>query len=160
MAKHVFLYKCRPTNQSSGDREAIFHRNESLRFVIRDAFAQQGVKACQADADLSSKLSETILCLIEQTGANAGAVRRRAQLFATWKLLAISERGRPTPGAWGEFLTEVLGPEWTSKVTPDDFEALGPLNTAVEKLLVQPQWSAVHCGHVAMTCMSLLSLQI
>jgi len=146
------------TSLISGNDESIFGRNESLRLIVRRAFSEHGAEACKADADLSTRLSEAILCVIEQAGTNDGAVRRRAQLFATRRLLAISEPGRPVSDCWGEFLTEALGPEWTSRVTLDDFKAVGPINTAVEKLLVQPQWCAVHDGHVAMSCMSILSL--
>ncbi len=156
MAKRVWKNKCRPTNHSSGDREAVFLRNESLRSIIRDAFAQQGAKPYQRDVDLSTKLSEQILCLIEQTGAKGDALRRKAQLFAAFTLLRISKRSQTAPKTRAKFLSDLLGPEWRSTVRIGDLCALDPINTALEELLVQPQWSAVLGGHVALSCISLL----
>lgn len=151
--------KCRPTTLNSVNPEAIFLRNESLRLIIREAFAEQGAKACQADADLSTKLSEETFSLIERTGAQGDVLRRRVQLFATFTLLTISECSSDVaPEIAAEFLAGVVGPQLASTITKDDFKALDPINTSMKYLLVQPQWAAVHGGHLAMTCMSLLSL--
>jgi hypothetical protein len=127
--------------------------------IIREAFAEQGAKPCQADADLSTKLSEETFSLIERTGAKGDLRRRRVQLFATSTLLSISERSSEVaPEIAAVFLADVLGPELVSTITEDDFEELDPINTTIKYLLVQPQWAAAHGGHLAMTCMSLLSL--
>jgi hypothetical protein len=143
----------------SGKEDAIFLRNDALRAIIRKTFLAQGGKACQADADLSTKLSEATLILIERTGAKGDVLRRRVQLFATFTLLTISECSSDVaPEIAGKFLAGVLGPDLASTITKDDFKELDPINTAIEYMLIQPQWAAVHGGHLAMTCMSLLSL--
>ena len=159
MSRRPSQGNCRPTTRNSGTREAIFLRNESLRLIIREAFAEQGAKPCQADADLSTRLSEETFRLIERTGAQGDALRRRVQLFATFTLLSIRERSSEVaPEIAAVFLADVLGPELASTITEDDFNELEPINTAIKYQLVQPQWAAVHGGHLAMTCMSLLSL--
>jgi hypothetical protein len=143
----------------SRNEDAVFLRNESLRAIIRKTFQAQGAMPCQTDADLSTKLSEEAFNLIERTGAHGEALRRRVQLFATFALLTISECSSDVaPEIAAEFLTSVLGRELASTITEDDFKALDPINNAMKYLLIQPQWAAVHGGHIAMTCMSLLSL--
>jgi hypothetical protein len=158
MAKRPSKNKRQLKNQSSGDQEAVFLRNESLRLIIHRAFAEQGAQAGQADAELSTKLSEEMLRLLEQTEEDGNIVRRCAQLFATVKLLEISEHGHPAPLTTAEFVTDVLGLELASTMTKSDYSTLDPINAAMTKLLTEPQWVAVHNGHIAMGCMSLLSL--
>jgi hypothetical protein len=139
-----------PTIRSINE-DAVFARNESLRDIIFKTFQAQGAKPCQADADLSTKLSEEAFNLIEQTGAHGDVLRRRVQLFATFALLTISECSSDVaPEIAAELLVGVLGRELASTITKDDFKALDPMNDAMKYLLIQPEWAAVHGGHVAM----------
>jgi len=140
-----------------GNDAPVLAGNELLSLIIRQAFARRGAEVRWADAELSSTLSKAILYVIE-AGASGVAVRRQAQLFAARRLLAISEPERNLSKGYGNFLREVLGPNWISTVTLEDFAAVGRINTAVEELLAQPKWSTVHDGHVAMSCVSILSL--
>ena len=158
MSKLPSKGKSSSTAMRSRKEDAIFLRNKSLRAIIRKTFLAQGGKACKADADLSTKLSFETFRLIERTGARGDVLRRRVELFAAFTFLMISEGSSDVePKIKAEFLEDVLGSELASTITLGDFNALGPINTAMLCLLVQPQWTAVHGGHLAMTCMSLLS---
>jgi hypothetical protein len=154
----VYSRRERPTTSVIvGSDAPVLAGNELLSLIIRRAFAKRSAQVRWPDPELSSRLSKAILCVIEQMGASGVAFRAQAQLLAARKLLAIGEPERDLSDGWGDFLDEVLDSDWTSKVTLDDFSAVGRINTAVEELLAQPQWSTVHDGHMAMSCVSILS---
>jgi hypothetical protein len=66
--------------------------------------------------------------------------------------------GRAPVQVTADFMAEVMGAENALTLTKADIKVLDPINAALKNMLVQPAWASVHGGHVAMSCMSLLSL--
>jgi hypothetical protein len=156
---HAEVHRSTPSSRSSENDELTFKRNESLRTIIRAAFRAQGVSLVEADYDLSTRLSNKTLKVIEASGgARGAALERRVQLFATLTLLSIKRRRQPTPHQTAEFMVYVMGRKNAQKTTEADFKAFDSINVALNRLLDRPAWAGVHAGHAAMSCVSLLSL--
>ena len=130
----------------------------SLRRIIRTQFALRGAKPTQNDADLSSKLSEETMRVLEAGGASGVTLQRRVQLFASVTLLELQIGEKPKPEQLAPFLEDTMGLDGARVLTRDDWSALNTARKEMSALIADPKWSMVHGGHIAMSCLTLLSL--
>ena len=133
-------------------------RAVSLRRIIRTQFALRGTKPTQIDADLSSKWSEETMKVLEEGGASGVALQRQIQLFASVTLLELKVGKKPRPEQLAPFLENTLGLEGARALTREDWSALNEARGKMSVLIADPKWSVVHEGHIAMSCLTLLSL--
>jgi len=142
-------------NQGEG---AGFDRAFSLQQIIRTQFALRGNRPTQKDADLSAKFSEETMRILEAGGASGVTLQRRIQLFASVTLLELQIGKKPEPEQLAPFLESTMGLASADSLTRDDWSALNAARTRMSALVADPKWSMVHGGHIAMTCLTLLSL--
>ena len=116
-----------------------------------------GVSASKADKALSNRLSNQMLKFIGESCDHGTVLQRRVQLFATLTLLDIKQHKKPTPNQTAKFMAHVMGAEFGRTVTEGDANVVATVGNALNELLRKPKWAAVHGGHVAMSCLSLLS---
>jgi hypothetical protein len=135
----------------------MFRRNEMIHTIIDDIFRAQGITANKADKALSNRLSNKMLKFIGESCDHGTVFQRRVQLFATLTLLDIKRRKKATPNQAEKFMADVMGAKFVQTVTEGDAEAVDIVGKALNELLRKPKWAAVHGGHVAMSCLSLLS---
>ena len=144
-----------PSHAASDD--AMFRRNEMIHAIILDIFKVQGVSANKADEALSNRLSNKMLKFIGESCDHGTVFQRRVQLFATLTLLDTKCHKKPTPKQTEKFMADVMGPKFIRTVTKSDAEVVATVGNVLNELLRKPRWAAVCRGHVAMSCLSLLS---
>jgi hypothetical protein len=146
-----------PLPSRTANDDAMFRRNETIHAIIHDIFRAQGVSANEADKALSKRLSNKMLKFIGESCDHGTVFQRRVQLFATLTLLDTKCHKKPTPNQAKKFMADVMGATFVRTVTEGDAEAVATAGKALNELLRKPKWAAVHRGHVAMSCLSLLS---
>lgn len=157
MLKLLSTRKKIPLRSRAANDDAMFRRNETIHAIIHDIFTAQGVSADEADEALSNRLSNKMLKFIGESCDHGTVFQRRVQLFATLTLLDIKRRKKPTSNQTAKFMADVMGAKFVRTVTEGDFKAVATVGEALNELLRRPKWAAVHRGHVAMSCLSLLS---
>lgn len=130
----------------------------SLRRIIRTQFAFRGTNPNQSDADLSTKWSEETMKVLEAGGAAGVALQRQIQLFAAVTLLELKVGKKPKPEQLAPFLQGIMGLDGAHAITREDWSALNAARGKMSALIADPKWSMVHGGHIAMSCLTLLSL--
>ena len=146
-----------PLLSGTANDDAIFRRNETIHAIIDDIFRAQGVSANEADKALSNRLSNKMLKFIGESCDHGTVFQRRVQLFATLTLLDTKCHKKPTSNQTAKFMADVMGAKFIRTVTKGDAHAVATVGKALNELLCKPRWAAVHRGHVAMSCLSLLS---
>jgi hypothetical protein len=135
-----------------------FSKAFDLRLILRTQFACRSTQPTQKDADLSTKLTEETMKVLEAGGASGFILQRQVQLFASVTLLELKVGKKPKPEQMARFLKRTMGLEGTLALTREDWNALNVARSKMNVLIAEPKWSKVHGGHVAMTCLTLLSL--
>jgi hypothetical protein len=130
----------------------------SLRRIIRTQFALRGTKPTQRDADLSTKWSEETMKALEEGGASGVTLQRQVQLFASITLLELQVGKKPKPEQLAPFLEDIMGLDGAHAITRENWGALNSARGKMSALIADPKWSMVHGGHIAMSCLTLLSL--
>lgn len=135
-----------------------FTRAFSLRRILRTQFALRGTQPTQEDADISTKWSEETMKVLEASGAAGVALQRQVQLFASVTLLEVQIGRKPKPEQLAPFLEDIMGSCGALALTREDWNALNAARAKMSALIADPKWSMVHGGHIAMSCLTLLSL--
>lgn len=112
----------------------------------------------QKDADLSTKLTDETMKVLEACGASGVTLQRQVQLFASVTLLELKVGKKPTPEQMTPFLEGTMGLDGTLALTREDWSALNAARKKMSTLITEAKWSKVHGGHIAMSCLTLLSL--
>lgn len=157
MPKLLSTRKKIPLRSLEANDDAIFKRNEMIHAIIHNIFSAQGVSANEADEVLSDRLSNRMLKFIGESCDHGALFQRRVQLFATLTLLDTKCHKKPTRNQVKKFMADIMGPTFVQTVRESDAEAVAAVGKALNELLRKPKWVAVHRGHVAMSCVSLLS---
>lgn len=150
-SEHQFTSDC----QGEG---ATFSRAFALRRILRTQFALRGTQPTQKDADLSAKFSEETMKVLEAGGASSVTLQRQVQLFASVTLLELQVGKKPKPEQLALFLEDIMGLEGADAITREDWGALYAARGKMSASIADPKWSMVHGGHIAMSCLTLLSL--
>ena len=137
---------------------ATFSRAFDLRRILRTQFALRGTQPTQKDADLSTKFSEETMKVLEAGGASGVTLQRQVQLLASVTLLELQVGKKPKPEQLAPFLEGTMGLDCTRALTREDWSALNAARQKMSALIADPKWSMVHGGHIAMSCLTLLSL--
>ena len=147
--------------QFAGDCQvqgATFSRAFDLRRVLRTQFALRGTQPTQKDAELSTKFSEETMKVLEADGASGVTLQRQVQLFASVTLLELQVGEKPSPEQLAPFLEGTMGLDGARALTREDWSALNAARGRMSALIADTKWSMVHGGHIAMSCLTLLSL--
>jgi hypothetical protein len=96
--------------------------------------------------------------VLEAGGASGVTLQRQVQLFASVTLLELQIGNKPKPEQLAPFLEGTMGSDGTLALTREDWGALDAAREKMSALIADPKWSIVHGGHIAMTCLTLLSL--
>lgn len=112
----------------------------------------------QKDADLSTKLGNEALKILDAGGVSEPIKQRRIQLFASATLLEVKLGRMPEAEELAPFLVTNLGINGASALDDEDRKALNETGAHMHALLSKPEWASVHGGHIAMMSLSLLSL--
>ena len=148
----------RYTEVKGKEVNASFERARNLRQIIRVQFALRGSSPIQRDADLSSQFSERVMSILEACGTTEPELRRRIQLFASFNLLELELQKKPTNEDLKPFLAKAVGSGFAESLNDREIGSVDAANIQLRELLKKPEWKNVHGGHIAMTCLTLLSL--
>ena len=96
--------------------------------------------------------------VLEASGAAGVALQRQVQLFASVTLLEVQNGRKPKPEQLAPFLEDIMGSCGALALTREDWNALNAARAKMSALIADPKWSMVHGGHIAMSCLTLLSL--
>ncbi len=135
-----------------------FSRAFDLRRILRTQFALRGTQPTQKDADLSTKFSEETMTVLEAGGASGVTLQRQVQLFASVTLLELQVGKKPKPEQLAPFLEDIMGLDGAHAITREDWSALNAARGKMSALIADTKWSMVHGRHIAMSCLTLLSL--
>lgn len=137
---------------------ATFSRAFNLRRILRTQFALRGTQPNQNDADLSTQFSEETMKVLEAGGAKGATLQRQVQLLASVTLLELQVGKKPESEQLAPFLKDIMGSDGVLAITREDWSALNAARGKMSALIADPRWSKVHGGHIAMSCLTLLSL--
>ena len=96
--------------------------------------------------------------VLETGGATGVTLQRQVQLFASVALLELEIGKKPEPEQLAPFLKDIMGVDSVRAITRTDWSALSSARGKISALIEDPKWSMVHGGHIAMSCLALLSL--
>lgn len=96
--------------------------------------------------------------VLDAFGASGGTLQRQVQLFASVTLLELEVGKKPKPEQLEPFLEDIMGLDGAHAITREDWSALNAARKEMSALIADPKWSMVHGGHIAMSCLTLLSL--
>jgi hypothetical protein len=96
--------------------------------------------------------------VLEAGGASGVTLQRQVQLLASVTLLELQVGKKPKPEQLAPFLEGTMGLDGARALTREDWSALNAARQKMSALIADPKGSMVHGGHIAMSCLTLLSL--